>query len=106
MSDDREIKEIVSQLNCLQIQQTALLSHLERLSEGGEKATRPTSSPSVAAGTTREFAIGDRVRIRNPRRLQAVKGKIVRIGKSRITVEAKGGETIIRAPKNLEFDLD
>jgi hypothetical protein len=40
----------------------------------------------------------------NPRRLQANRGKIVRIGASRITVEAKNGTTIVRAPKNLYFD--
>jgi hypothetical protein len=58
----------------------------------------------VPNGKTREFEIGDRVRIMNPRRLQANRGKIVRIGASRITVEAKNGTTIVRAPKNLYFD--
>jgi hypothetical protein len=86
------------QLQNLQIQQATLISLLERLSEGGENASGPTT------GTTREFEIGDRVRIRNPRRLQAIRGKIVRIGTSRITVEAKNGTTIVRAPKNLYFD--
>jgi hypothetical protein len=58
----------------------------------------------VPNGTTQEFEIGDRVRIRNPRMLQANRGKIVRIGASRITVKAKNGTTIVWAPKNLYFD--
>jgi hypothetical protein len=102
MSNNRDVKDFITQLQNLQIQQATLISRLECLSEGGENTSGPTPVPT---STTREFKIGDhRVRIRNPRRLQVIRGKIVRVGASRITVEAKNGTTIVRAPKNLYFD--
>jgi hypothetical protein len=100
MSKDQDVKDIITQLQNLQIQQATLILRLERLGEGGDNA----SGPKAPTGTTREFEIGNRVRIWNPRRLQAVSGKIVRIGASSITVEAKNGTTIVWAPKNLYFD--
>jgi hypothetical protein len=98
MSDDREIQDIINQLQGLQLQQAALLSRLERLSEGEGQETPP---PPPQA--TREFAIGDRVRIRNPRVLQETRGRITRIG-SRITVTTPRGNTIVRASKNLVLE--
>jgi hypothetical protein len=100
MSNDRDVKDIITQLQNLQIQQATLILRLERLSEGGDNA----SGPKAPTGTTREFEIGKRVQIRNPRRLQAVRGNIVRIGTNRITDQAKNGTTIVRASKNLYFD--
>jgi hypothetical protein len=103
MSNDQDVKDIIAQLQDLQIQQATLISRLERLSEGGgrENVSGPIPVPN---GKTRVFEIGDGVPIRNPRRLQANRGKIVRIGASRITVEAKNGTMIVQAPKNLSFN--
>ena len=91
-----EIKEIIAQLNHLQIQQTELLQRLERLSEADRQAT---TSPSP----TRELAIGDLVQIKNPKPLQIKKGTIIKIGVStdRITVQSKNGSKIVRASFNL-----
>jgi hypothetical protein len=93
-----DIKHIVAQLKQLQIQESDLLLRLERLTEANSQASEPLV-------TTRAFAIGDLVQIKNPRPLQAKKGKIVRIGvdTDRITVEAKNGSKIIRASANLSL---
>jgi hypothetical protein len=100
MRNDEDIKDIISELRDLQIHQATLISRLERLSESGNNATEP----APPAGTTRRFAIGDRVRIKNPGILQANKGTIEKIGASRILVRAPNGKTIVRAPKNLYFE--
>jgi hypothetical protein len=91
-----EIKNIVSQLQRLQLQETELLQRLEFLNE---TETNATQSPIA----TRLFVIGDEVRIKNPRPLQPKKGKIIRIGvdTDRITVLAKNGSKVVRASSNL-----
>ena len=91
-----EIRDIVTQLQCLHLQESELLKRLERLN----KADIYASNTPI---TTREFVIGDVVQIKNPRPLQAKKGTIIRIGidTNRITVQAKNGSKIIRAPFNL-----
>ena len=100
MSNDRAIQDIVNQLQGLQLQQAALISRLGRLTEADEPDTPP---PPKKATATREFAVGDRVRIKNPRLLQETRGKISRIG-IRITVTTPKGNTIVRAPKNLVLE--
>jgi hypothetical protein len=60
------------------------------------RATRiPTETETVSA---RPFAIGDRVRIRNPKRNQANRGVISTITASRVTVQAANGTKILRVP--------
>jgi hypothetical protein len=95
-NEQDEIKDIVAQLQRLQIQETELLQRLERLSEVDGNTSR---SPNA----TRGFEIGDLVQIKNPRPLQAKKGVIIRIGvgTDRITVQAKNGSKIVRASFNL-----
>jgi hypothetical protein len=97
MSDGQdEIEDIVAQLQSLQIRESELLQRLERSNE----ANRNTSGTPIA---TRVFAIGDLVRIKNPRPLQAKQGTIMRIGvdTDRITVQTKNGSTIVQASCNL-----
>ena len=91
-----EIKDIVAQLQRLQIQESELLQRLERLNE-------TNSGSSGAPITTQEFVIGDLVRIKNPRPLQAKQGTIVKIGvnTNRIPVQTRSGTKIVRAPSNL-----
>jgi hypothetical protein len=86
-----EVKDIVAQLQQLQIRESELLQRLERLSEA--------ETPTVP----RVFAIGDLVIIKNPRPLQSNQGKIIKIGAgtNRITVQTKNGSKIVRAPFNL-----
>jgi hypothetical protein len=94
-----EIKDIVAQLQRIQIQETELLQRLGELSETDNNTTDlPTST------TIREFRIGDLVRIKNPKPFQIKKGIIIKIGTgtNRITVQSKSGTKIIRAPSNLE----
>jgi hypothetical protein len=100
MSDSPEIKDIIAELQRLQIQQSGLLQRLEQLSGGDNDSSTETRVPN----TTRAFTVGDRVRIANPGWNQANCGKIIKIGKSRITVEARNGTKIIRDPKNLLHD--
>jgi hypothetical protein len=91
-NNDSEKKKIVEALKKLNIQETELLERLERLS------LAETSVSSIP--TARGFAIGDEVRIRNPKPLQAKKGTILKIG-TRITVLAANGSKVVRAPHNL-----
>jgi hypothetical protein len=87
-----EIKDIVAQLQRIQIQETELLQRLERLSVTESHTSK-----------TREFRIGDLVQIKNPKPFQIKKGTVIRIGTdtNRITVQSKSGSKIVRAPSNL-----
>jgi hypothetical protein len=96
MDKDQEIQDIVNQLGRLQIQQSNLLKRLGQLNESEDNNTTP---PSIT--TARAFAVGDRVRIKNPGLLQPARGTIIKIGRTRTTVEARNGTKIVRAPKNL-----
>ena len=98
MDRDQEIQDIVNQLGRLQIQQSNLLQRLGRLNESEDHNNNATPPPIT---TARVFAVGDRVRIKNPGLLQPVRGAITNMGKTRITVEARNGTKIVRAPKNL-----
>ena len=97
MSIDREVQDIIAQLQGLQVQQTALISRLGSLCEPGDQGTTAPPQRPVA---TREFAIGDRVRIRSPRVPQETGGRISRIG-ARIAVTTPRGNAIARVAKNL-----
>jgi hypothetical protein len=73
-----EIKDIVAQLQRLQIQETELLRRLERLSE--------TDSQTVevdASEIEREFRMGDLVQILNPKPFDIKRGMIIKIGATR-----------------------
>ena len=91
MSKEQEVKDIIAQLQRLQLDQATLISRLERLSE---------NVPNTFSDATREFAVGDRVQIKNPGVLQVAKGTIVRIG-ARITVLTDNNKKVVRASKNL-----
>jgi hypothetical protein len=97
MSNEQdEIKNIVAQLQRLQIQESELLQRLERLSEDNSHiAASPTP--------TRDFRIGDLVQIKNPKPFQIKKGNIIRIGTDtdRITVQSRNGSKVVRASFNL-----
>ena len=96
MSNDQEIRDIITQLQDLQVGQSKLLQRLKQLNGSN------VNSRSVPQQTTiRDFAIGDRVRIKNPRFLQPASGTVSRINPKRITVIASNGSSIVRAPKNL-----
>jgi predicted component of type VI protein secretion system len=96
MNNDQEIQDIVAQLQRLQIRESELLQRLERLSESN-------NNPRQQAPAVREFAIGDRVRIKNPRFLQPTVGTISKITEKRITLLAQDGTSIVRAHKNIAF---
>ena len=96
MSRDQDVKQIITQLQKLQLEQASLISRLESISESEAREEQDTD---------REFVVGDRVRIRNPGLFQAARGKIVRIG-TRITVQTSSGKKIVRAPKNLVLEED
>jgi hypothetical protein len=94
MTDGQEeIKNIVAQLQRLQIQESELLQRLDRAIE----------TESRASGAPREFQIGDLVQIKNPKPFQARQGTIVKIGigTNRITVQARNGSKVVRASFNL-----
>ena len=102
--DNNEIRDIVEQLQRLQIQQASLVDRLSRAAEtlpnvvndepDNRRARIPTDNP-------RQFAIGDRVRINNPRILQQPTGTVIRITEARMTVQTSNGGTVTRTPKNL-----
>jgi hypothetical protein len=67
MSRDEDVRDIITQLQGLQLQQAALISRLGRLSTSGESSmtsadaqSSETSAPPPP-NATRVFAIGDRV---------------------------------------------
>jgi hypothetical protein len=93
-----EIKDIVAQLQSLQIQETELLQRLERLNDSDNNTFGSTTSQ-----TTRELRIGDLVKIKNPKPFQSKTGTIVKIGvgTNRVTVQTKSGSKLVRAPSNL-----
>jgi hypothetical protein len=105
MRDD-DIKDIVEQLQRLQLQQDALITRLGELRSNSatDNARATRIPPETETVTARTFAIGDRVRIRNPNRLQADRGVVVNITANRITVQARRGSKIVRAPHNIFFD--
>jgi transcription antitermination factor NusG len=115
-SDD--IKDIVEQLQRLQIRQDELLARLGYLAGGQDtgytqaQTARIPASPArvarVPPDTSRDIVVGDRVRIRNPGRFQAVRGTVVKVNNTtnRATVQARDGSKIVRAPHNLIPDDD
>jgi len=114
MTND-DIEQLIEQIKELQIRQSGLLLRLEKARQAEKNpepdetvSTTPVgpTAPKEPTGTTREFAIGDQVRVRNPNLFQTDKGKIVKIGKTRITIQTKSGTKIQRAPKNLAFTQD
>jgi hypothetical protein len=111
MSEDEELNNIVRQLESLQIQQAALTNRLGRLVTRQRErrptvpAARETTAPRAATPDPiyRAFTVGDRVRIKNPNRLQPTFAIIIKIGADRITLKGRnGGKNIYRAPHNLE----
>ena len=100
------VDDIIDQLNTLHIRQTDLLLRLEKARVAERNPDHYLVGPTASKApneTTREFAIGDQVKVRNPNPFQSDKGRIVRIGKTRITVQTKSGSKIQRAPKNLSI---
>ena len=91
-----EIKDIVSQLQRLQIKESELFQRLEGLSE----ADSHTAGSPIP---TRDFRIGDLVQIKNPKPFQIKKGTIIRIGveTDRITVQSRNGSKVVRDSCNL-----
>jgi hypothetical protein len=68
------------------------------------KNAATNSGTRTSVGETRELAIGDRVRIKNPNRFQVDKGTITRIGANQMTIQTRSGTKILRAPKNLSIN--
>jgi hypothetical protein len=98
------IKDIVEQLQRLQLQQDDLLARLHRASSSpnsGQATTRATRVPPDAA---KALVIGDNVKVRNPRASQANRGQTGSIGRSRIIIKTSNGSRIIWAPHNLYLD--
>jgi hypothetical protein len=104
-----EIADIVEQLKQLNIQQSNLINRLGQLNESNASRLTTPSLPFAVAHrappvTVNEFAIGDRVRIKNPGLLQPSSGIVTKITAKRISVKGQTGSRfsiIQRAPKNL-----
>lgn len=94
---DLEIQDIGHELEQLQLDAKRLARRLSRLQEA-----RGSSSSATEAQGARAFRIGDMVRIKNPNRLQPIRGKVTKISPKRITVTSASGTTVVRAPKNVE----
>jgi transcription antitermination factor NusG len=114
----KDIAEIISELQTLQLRQSVLLTQLQDANDGRQGAqgqaprardraqgTRPRPAPTrVPAEPPRAFRLGDRVRIINPGPFQERRGTIVNIGQVRNTVLTDSGKKITREPKNLRLD--
>jgi hypothetical protein len=109
MNEDQEIKDIVNQLQSLQIRQTRLLTRLEHLNErAGVRTEENEARPARSAGPAtrdppRQLVVGDLVRIKNPSPFQITKGTITKINVTtdRITIQGKNGSKVVRATKNV-----
>ena len=97
MNNSQEIRDIVTQLQRLQIQESELLLCLEQRSEDNNS----NNNARQQASATRELTIGDHVRIKNPRFLQANSRTISNITAKRITVLTQEGSSIIQSHKNI-----
>jgi hypothetical protein len=98
MSKRQEIKDLVQQLKDLQLQESGILDRIDQLTAEG---TRSNQGGPPTRGSDREFAVGDRVRITNPRPFQQAVGIITKITASRITVTTGNGTKIQRARNNV-----
>ena len=96
-SDEQDIADIIAQLQQLQLQQSILLTQLASINN------RNTEREffDATADAPRDFRIGNRVRILNPKLFQAKRGVIINIGNSRITLQARNGTKVQREPHNL-----
>jgi transcription antitermination factor NusG len=108
MNKGNQVENIIKELQSLQLRQKVLITQLGKLATSdnttvqtdiGEKEVLP-KTPTVA----RQFKIGDRVRIKNPRVFQTSTGTVAKIGENRITVRTPSGSKIVRAHKNLSFE--
>jgi hypothetical protein len=121
-----EVQDLIIQLQDLQLQQTELLIRLQRArhnetrttaghdnnTDGDNTRTRapqeqidePDQVP--IEDTTRPFAVGDKVRIKNPNRFQSNQGVITKVNANRINVRTPSGKNILRAHKNIERSND
>ena len=106
MRNDEEIAHIVEELLRLHLQEANLLTRLNELTAGENKKREKNdkTTGSIPHNVKREFTVGDVVKIVNPGPFQPTSGKITKIGKARITVQARNGSKISRAPKNLIFE--
>jgi hypothetical protein len=103
-----EIKDIVEQLQRLQLRQDELITRLGELGGNNASVAAPAQAaripPETETVSARTFAIGDRAWIRNPGRFHADRGVVVNITANRITVKARNGTKIVRAPHNVFLD--
>ena len=105
-----EVQEIIQRLKALQLQQAELIVPLEEARERENKkgvdvqitVDQVTDTPATVI-ETREIAIGDRVKIRNPNPFQQDNRTVIKVGKSRITVQTKTDGKILQAAKNLSI---
>ena len=105
-----DISDTVQQLQLLSIQQAELVTRLDILTQEGKQAKK---KPTVALKPTatikqslpkKVLALGDKVRVDNPRYLQATTGEVIKITQNRVTVKAANAGIIIRAAKNLTLE--
>jgi hypothetical protein len=103
-NDQQEAQDVITQPQGLQMQQAALISCLEQATESEETNNPPSPPAHAASNQTREFVVGDRVHIRNPRHPQEERGTIIRIGARIAAKTPSRGNTMARVAKNLIFD--
>jgi hypothetical protein len=101
--NEREIEELVNQIQRLQIEQTELITRLtrERAVPAVGAAQGTAALQTTATTRPRPFRIGDRVKIRNPRIYQPSTATVTKIGAVQITVTTRNGVKIYRIPENL-----
>ena len=106
------IDQIIEHLERLTLQQEQLTQQIAELqselrhqrSNHGSNNLRSTPSSTATRNRKRPIAIGDRVRIKNPRKGQSNTGIADSYTPSRLFVRIKldnGGQIIKRAPSNL-----
>jgi hypothetical protein len=92
-NDKDETQDLIDQLNRLQLKQKELLARLQRAKNSKREGVQET----------RQFAIGDKVLIRNPKHSQETRGMVPQISQTCVTITSSesGGNKLQHEPKNL-----
>ena len=100
---DEDIDTIIDQLNRLTLQQEQLTQQIVNLQNKVRNRTTNTTAVPSRRTSKRSIKVGDRVRIKNPRKNQPITGTVDSFTKSGLFARVKldDNTTINRAPRNL-----
>jgi hypothetical protein len=102
-----DVDDLINQLATLQLQQADLIARLSSARDSEAAGTRTQADVVTSADEreqTRQFNVGDAVRIKNPNLFQTNRGTVTKTTATRVTVTTPKGTKILRAAKNLTHE--